>query len=48
MSVNDLIAGIKDSLDEYREDGLAWDEDDLRSVLDNLVIDFDELHRYLG
>lgn len=37
-----LLNVIEDALDEYAEDGSAFDEDDLRDVLDNLVRDFRE------
>lgn len=42
-----LLATIQDALDEYAEDGAAFDEDDLRDILDNLVRDFEELQKLL-
>jgi hypothetical protein len=41
--LGDLVDLVQEALDEYNEDGMSWDEDDLRDVLDRLVDDLDEI-----
>lgn len=47
MNLNALVGAVDETLEEYAQDGLAWDEDDLRDVLDRLALDWAEVRRFL-